>query len=256
MRLLLAAWLLGLVAMAGGVWATYATCPGCIDRSRVNTACEWTGDSAFPIEPQHADHQKHLVGDAHLAEELAIRHADAEHGRRFGVEHHGGLLDGGRFRAECLSRMLHAIENNHGVTSAQVHLARGQRNWTFDVAVSLLFLPLYLLGGIAASRWLSRRLSTHDRFVRLVATGMASVAVSFLGLQCLRFWGAVWEVIRVGNGHMTSIRAASQNRWMHHVDGQLMGGILLFWLVALCCSRVGSVEHPSEDRHPSGALLR
>ena len=124
LRLLLAAWLLGLVAMAGGVWATYATCPGCIHRSRVNTACEWTGDSAFPIEPQHADHQKHLVGDAHLAEELAIRHADAEHGRRFGVEHHGGLLDGGRFRAECLSRMLHAIENNHGVTSAQVHLAR------------------------------------------------------------------------------------------------------------------------------------
>ena len=49
--------------------------------------------------------------------------------------------------AECLSQMLHAIENNHGVTSAQVHLARGQRNWTFDVAVSLLFLPLYLLGG-------------------------------------------------------------------------------------------------------------
>ena len=78
MRLLLAAWLLGLVAMAGGVWATYATCPGCIDRSRVNTAGEWTGDSAFPIEPQHADHQKHLVGDAHLAEEQAIRHAERE----------------------------------------------------------------------------------------------------------------------------------------------------------------------------------
>ena len=84
---------------------------------------------------------------------------------------------------ECLSRMLHAIENNHGVTSEQVHLARGQRNWTFDVAVSLLFLPLYLLGAIAASRWLSRRFSSDERFVRLVATGMASVAVSFLGLQ-------------------------------------------------------------------------
>lgn len=252
----LLAWLVGLVAMAGGVWTTYATCPGCIDRSRVNTACVWTGDSAFPIEPQNADHQKHMVGDAHLAEELAIRHADAEHGRRFGVEHHGGLLDGGRFRRECLSRMLHAIENNHGVTSEQIHVARGQRNWTFDVAVSLLFLPLYLLGGIAASRWLSRRLSTHDRFVRLVATGMASVAVSFLGLQCLRFWGAVWEVIRVGNGHMTSIRAASKTRWMHHVDGQLIGGILLFWLVALCCSRVGSVGHSGEAPRSHGALLR
>jgi hypothetical protein len=152
--------------------------------------------------------------------------------------------------------MLHAIEKNHGVTSEQIHVARGQRNWTFDVAVSLLFLPLYLLGGIAASRWLSGRLSTHDRFVRLVATGMASVAVSFLGLQCLRFWGAVWEVIRVGNGHMTSIRVASKTRWMHHVDGQLIGGILLFWLVALCCSRVGSVEHSGKAPRSHGALLR
>jgi len=85
---------------------------------------------------------------------------------------------------------------------------------------------------------------------------MASVAFSFLGLQCLRLWGAVWEVIRVGNGHMTSMRAASQSRWIHHVDGQLIGGILLFWLVALWCSRLASVEHPSEDRHSHVALLR
>jgi hypothetical protein len=222
----------------------------------VNTACEWTGDSAFPIEPQHADHQKHLVGDAHLAEELAIRHADAEHGRRFGVEHHGGLLDGGRFRSECLARMFREIEDNHDVTSEHVHLARGQRNWRFDAAVSLLFLPLYLLGAIAASRWLSRRFSTDERFVRLVATGAVSVAVSFLGLQCLRLWGAVWEVVRVGNGHMTSIRAASKTRWMHYVDGQLVGGILLFWLVVLCCSRLTSLEESSAAPRPGGALLR
>jgi hypothetical protein len=256
MRPLLAAWLRGLVVMAGGVWATYSTCPGCIDRSRVNKACEWTDDTAFPIDPQNAAHRTHLVSDAHLAEELAIRHADAEFGRRFGVEHHGGLIDGGRLRRECLSRMLQAIENNHGVTSGQVHLARGQRNWTFDVAVSLLFLPLYVLGAIAATRLVSRRFSSDERVVRWVATGMASVAVSFLGLQCLRLWGGVWEVVRVGNGHMTSIRAASHNGWMHHVDGQLIGGILLFWLVALCCSRVRTVEYSHEGPRPRNALLR
>ena len=256
MRLLHAAWLVGFVLMTGGVWATYATCPGCIDRSRINSACEWTGDTAFAIDSENTTHRKHLVSDAHIAEELAIRHADGEFGRRFGVEHHGGLIDDGRFRRECLSRMLHAIENNHGVTSEQVHLARGQRDRIFDVAVSVLFLPVYLLGAIAASRWLSRRFSPDERFARFVAAGMASVAVSFLGLQCLRLWGAVWEVVRVGNGHMTSIRAASQTGWMHHVDGQLIGGILLFWLVALWCSRAGSVEYPDEDRHPHGALLR
>jgi hypothetical protein len=123
MRPVLAGWLLGLVAIVGGVWATYVTCPGCVDRTRINSACEWTGDTAFPIDPRNAAHQKHLVSDAHIAEELAIRHADVEFGRRFGVEHPGGLIDGGRFRGECLSRMLHAIERNHGVTSEQVHLA-------------------------------------------------------------------------------------------------------------------------------------
>ena len=46
---------------------------------------------------------------------------------------------------------------------------------------------------------------------------------------------------------MTSIRAASQNGWMHHLDGQFIGGVLLFWLVALRCSRVGDVEHSLED---------
>lgn len=256
MRPVQATWLLGLVVMAGGASATYVTCPGCLDRNRFNKACEWTGDRAFPIDPRNASHQKHLVGDAQLAEELAIRHADAEFGRRHGVEHHGGLLDNGDFRRECLSRMLASIERNHDVTSEQVRVARGQRNWIFDCAVSVLFLPLYVLGGIAASRWLSRRLSTHDRFVRLIGTGIVSVAASFLGLQGLRLWAAVWEVIRVGNGHMTSIRAASQTRWMHHVDGQLIGGILLFWLVALCCSRVASAELPLENGHPDRSLLR
>jgi hypothetical protein len=256
MRPLHAAWLLGLVALAGGVWASYVTCPGCIDRSRVNKTCEWNGDTAFPIVPGNEAHYQHLVADAQLAEGLAIRHADAEFGRRSGIEHHGGLLDNGEFRRECLSRMLTAIEHNHDVTSEQVRVARGQRNRTFDVAVSLLFLPLYLLGGTAASQWLSRRLATHDRFVRLIAAGIVSVAFSFLGLQFLRLWGAVWEAIRVGNGHMPSMRAASQSRWVDHVDGQLIGGILLFWLVALYCSRITAVEPASEDRHPHGVLLR
>ncbi len=256
MRPLHAAWLLGLVAMAGGVWATYVTCPGCIDRTRVNKTCEWNGDTSFPLDPGNEAHRQHLVADAQLAEELAIRYADAEFGRRAGVEHHGGLLDNGEFRRECLSRMLNAVERNHDVTAAQVRVARGQRNRTFDIAVGLLFLPLYLLGGIAASRWLSRRLATHDRFVRLIAAGIMSVAFSVLGLQFLRLWGAVWETIRVGNGHMSSMRAASQSRWVDHVDGQLIGGVLLFWLVTLCCSRIAALEPAAEDRHPHGVFLR
>ena len=164
MRPSLAAWLLGLVALVGRGLGHVCDLPG-LHRPELGSiaSASGAGDAAFPIDPRNSAHQKHLVSDAHIAEELAIRHADVEFGRRFGVEHHGGLIDSGRFRRECLSRMRHAIENNHGVTSEQVQLAGGQRNWTFDVAVSLLFLPLYLLGAIVASRWLLRRFSSDEQ---------------------------------------------------------------------------------------------
>jgi hypothetical protein len=255
MKRVLALWLLILVALVGGAWGIYVSCPGCIDRNRVNQTCEWTSDTVFPIDPQNAAHQKHLVADAQLAEELAIRHADAEFGRRFGVEHHGGLLDNGRFRQECLSRMFQAIENNHHVTSEQVRVARGQRNQTYDLAVVLLFLPFYSIGATVASLWLSRRFASDGRLVRLVAAALASVTVSFLGLQFLRLWGAIWEVVRVGNGHMAGIRAATYTRWaQHHIDGLFIGGIVLFWLIALCCYRIARDDHPSTSRRPQSIL--
>ena len=198
-----------------------------------------------------------VAADAQLAEELAIRHADAEFGRRFGVEHHGGLLNG-RVRHECLSRMFLAIENNHNVTSEQISVARGHRNQTFDLAVGLLFLPLYSLGATIACRWLYRRFSSNERYVGLVAMGLASIAAAFLGIQCFRLWGGVWEVIRVGNGHMTSIRAASYSRWIQQYGGaDFVGGILVFWLIALICYRFLSDDEYSADiRAPRGILLR
>jgi hypothetical protein len=43
-----------------------------------------------------------------------------------------------------------------------------------------------------------RRFSSDEQFARLIATGMASVAVSFLGLQCLR--------LPIDRGHVEKIR--------------------------------------------------
>src|SRR6202008_2592072 len=112
-----------------------------------------TGDTRRPLDSGNADHRAHLTEDAQLAEELAIRNADAEHGRRFAVAHHGGLLDNGRFRQACLSQMFRAIEDNHGVSADEIQLARGVRNPVFDLAVVLLFLPFYSLVAVAVCRW-------------------------------------------------------------------------------------------------------
>ena len=240
MRRRLALWLLLLMVMSVGAAVTYVRCPGCIPRDRVNTACQWTGDARFPIDPQNATHRAHLVADAQLAEELGIRYADAEFGRRSGgIEHHGGLLDDGRVRAECLAKMFQAIEVHHGATPDEIRLARGERTPGFDAAVALLFLPFYALAAARVCGWLNRRFPSDERYARWIATGLVSVGVALLGIQCFRLWGAIWEVIRVGNGHMTSIRAASSTRWVQHYAGaDFLGALVVFWLVALIGYRV------------------
>ena len=259
MKGLLPPWTLLFALIAICAVVTYMRCPGCIERERANKTCEWTGDALFAFDPRSAAHQAHLAKDAQLAEELAIRYADAEAGRRTGIDHHGGLIDNGRFRAECLSRMFVAIERAHGVTSAQVQAARGRRNRTYDLAVVLMFLPLYSVTATLACRWLFRRFSSDERRARLVAVSAASVGLSVLGSQALRLWGAVWEVVRVGNGHMTSIRAASYTRWLSDVSrrGLAIGGVFLFLLIALLCYwAVSDDEHSTNVLEPRGILLR
>ena len=184
---LLALWLVAVAVVSGGIVATYVSCPGCIDRNRVNMSCEWTGDTAFPIDPQYVAHRTHSVADAQLAEELAVRHADAEHERMFGSYGHGGLIDHGRVRNECMARLLTTIENNHAVTSEQIAVARGQRSWLFDLAVELLFLPLYCLGAAAFCLALDRRFSSDQPHVWVLASALSSFAASFIGLQVGEF---------------------------------------------------------------------
>jgi hypothetical protein len=228
-------WLIVFTLVAVGAAATRMVCPGCLDRSRFNKACQWMGDTPFPLDAQNPRHQTHLVADAQLAEELAIRYADLEFKRRFRVaEHHGGLLDEGRFRSECLTRMFKAIEEGHNVTPAQVQAARGGRHWVYDAAVVLLFLPFYSLGAVMVCRRLSDRFAADGLPVLLTALGAVSLAYAMLGLYAIRLYGAFWEVARVGNGHMTTIRAASYTRWNHQHDFwvQVMVAVILFWLTA------------------------
>ena len=170
-------WLLLVVLMTGGVGATYLACPGCIDRHRGNKACEWKSDSTFPIDIRSSGHRQHLIVDAQLAEELAVRYADAEYARRFGgSEAHGGLLDEGRVRNDCMARLVTAIEHNHGVTSEQVAIARAARNPIFDSLVMLLFIPLYSCATWKACGRFRNLLSAGAGYVPLVALTLASVS--------------------------------------------------------------------------------
>ena len=217
-------------------WTTRCSCPGCVDLSRDNRRCEWIGDTTFVLDPTNRAHQRHLVRDAHLAEGLAVRFADAEHGRRFGIEHHGGLIDNGGVWRGCMSRMTSAISTTHAVTVAQIQVARTQRSRGFDVTVALLFLPLYGLASVATCRAL---LVASQRTVGAFASWQPVLLPSprpYWVAICLVLWSMPWEAIRVGNGHIGGFRLATYNRYTLGVP--LLVGVLVFWLTALCHRRV------------------
>ena len=204
---------IGTIVTVVGAAGMYFSCPGCIERERANAACQWRGDAAFHLDLGRPSDRQHLAHDAQLAEDLAIRYADAEYRRLYGYEAHGGLIDHGEFRNGCMARLVASIEENHDVTTEDIRVARGWRNAMFDIGVALLFLPVYSLfaGGFCAA--LRRRFSSDQRRVIAVATVLASLAASVIGVQLLELWLAVWEAIRVGNGHMSTFRAATWNRW-------------------------------------------
>jgi len=115
----------------------------------------------------------------------------------------------------------------------QIAAARGERSRLFDTAEAVSFLPLFVFGAIEACSRLHRRFSAEQRSVRLVAIGLTSVVVTFLGLQIGQLWSSIWEAVRVRNGHMSPIRSATYTAWTHqHVGALFVGGMVMFWLVA------------------------
>ena len=157
-------WLVFVAVMAVSVGVNRAICLGCVDRHRGNRTCEWTGDTAFPVDVRNPAHWEHLVGDAQLAEELAIRYADTEFARRYGgAPGHGGLLDQGRVRNGCMNRLVPVIQQSHSVTAEQVERARAGRNPIRDAVVLLLFCPIYVVFARPASRLVENAVPAEAR---------------------------------------------------------------------------------------------
>jgi hypothetical protein len=247
-----------LVATAAAIAALYAACPGCIERSRVNTTCEWTGDAVLRIDSRNAAHHAHLVGDAQLAEELAIRYADGEFKRLYGYEGHGGAVENGRVRNECMARLVAAIERRHEVTPADIEVARGERNRLFDSAAALLFVPFYVFAAAVFSRLLRRRLASDAAAAQFAANALAAPVAAAAGLQIGQLWLSVWEIVRVGNGHISAFRAATRTAWLHAYGGRAFAAALvLFVAVAVLISRKAQVDGRGDvaSAAPAGILI-
>jgi hypothetical protein len=236
--------LVGVVVVGSGVFAGLLFnrhCPGCIDVSRVNNDCAWTGDSGGRLDLRLPRDAAHLAADAQLAEELAIRDADATFNRLYGYDGHGGLE--GHARNECMAQLVTVITGRHAVTDDDVAAARGWRNISFDAVAAVSFVPIYCAGAAFACGLLFRQGPREHVAPWRIALTLTAIATTFLGVQVGQLWLGVWEAIRVRNGHISVFRVASRTVWTHHHVGVVLaGGIVAFAVVAAIWSNT-TVRH-------------
>ena len=209
-----------------------AVAAGCIDRTRVNERCEWFPEVVSPnlSERLFADH---LHRDIELAVELAVRYADTVAQQRSGYKGHGGLIDGGRLRDECMATLLSAIAETHDVPLSRVVAARsdGYRPVAWDAIVLLLYTVLYGCSSLLIARLLSRRFPADEGWAAVAAPAVVSPGIGAMGVMVFQLWAMTLEIVRLGNGHLSGYRA-DWNPWLEHIAILYVGGVLLFLMIA------------------------
>jgi hypothetical protein len=194
----------------------------CISRERINNNCEWTHDAVFPIDLRDTAHQQHLRRDADLREDLAIRYMDAHAGRVARPE-------AAVARDRCMSKLAAVMGEYHGVTERDIQEWTGRRNVMFDISVFLSFL----VGFSLASRSLMRRLFNAWSFngtLAVLACAVTTLAVSAAGGGAGALWAAFWEVVRIGNEHLS--HRAGRVPWPYYLPSLFAAALVMCSLVA------------------------
>lgn len=202
---------------------------GCGCRSSPGAACDWPQThSAVLLDLARAADLRHLSDDAEMAEDLAIRHADAQRGRRSG--RFAGISEYRRVRDECMATLFADVAATHAVTANEVRESLGRRRVSVDALVIGSFGVLYAFcAGLVASRLLRSPLSDRGWRAAIVIV-VASAFVSGAAVGAGGVWSGLWEIVRIGNDHL-SYRAA-RLPWGRYLP-QLFGvGVVLFWIVA------------------------
>ena len=217
-----------LVVLLSGVWLA-----ACLPRDRLNVDCKWIESDRYGLDLRNRSDQQHLDQDIDIAIEVIMRSADAEHGRRYGYNAHGGYVDGGGFRDACRDKVFAAIAETHGLTIEEVRNARSRvtPDWRFLLPVSLPFMALYYFGAVMLCRIWMARFSADEWNLRFVALAITSTVASIAGVQLSVLWFNVAEMLRVGNDHLGQTRAFPTAG--PYLVAIFFTGLMLFWFAAL-----------------------
>jgi hypothetical protein len=218
----------------------YLLSAGCGNPQRVNTRCEWRADTPFALDLSEPAHRTHLRHDADLLEDLAIRYADAFAGRIAGPPWAAA-------RDACLAKLFPLVARHHRITESDVRNWIGRRNRLFDGTVFLSFA----LWCAAVSSLLLRRLFDAWSFrgaLAIVPAAAVTVIFTAVGGGAGLLWAALWEVIRLGNEHVS--HRASRLPWPYYM---LTVFLVAFAVCAFFALREYRSSRRRDERSPVGA---
>jgi len=196
---------------------------GCITRPGMNADCQWPAEASRQLDLQRRADRRHLIEDAELAEELAVRYDD---------RWHKGI-------PPCEIKLFNAIAATHGVTAADVVQARERiADKGLYLPVNLPMAALYLLTACAVTQWVRRRFADDERAAAIVAVLFASIVFSGLFVVLGELWEATVLMIRVWNHHVGG--RALRLPWQQHRVEIFVLGVVLFWIVAVVLYRWGT----------------
>jgi hypothetical protein len=191
-------------------------------RERINSDCQWTHDTSFEIDLTNSSHQTHLRYDADLMEDLAIRYADAHPVRSARPEWPD-------VRDTCMTKLFAVVGDYHGMSEGEIRQWIGRRNLTFDLAVFLSFLGWWLFIGRALIRRLFNAWSFQGALALIAAVTLTPI-VGAVGGAAGTGWAIVWEIVRVGNVHMS--HRAARIPWPYYLPSLFLAALVVCAVVA------------------------
>ncbi len=213
----------------------------CVRREGLNADCQWPDEAVSPLDLRDPAQARHLSNDAQFAEELAIRYGDSFRGRET-VEARGRRVE------QCTAQLFAWIERLHDVSDDDVQRARGHREIRVDLVT--VFAPMAVCFGVVAALaagHVRRRFSASERSPAIVATLLASVAVSVATVAIGELWSWMVEIVRVGDSHLSY--RAFRLPWARHRPEIFAVGVVCYWAVAWWRFRVrnGDGDRPPGD---------
>jgi len=140
-----------------------------------------------------------------------------------------------------MASLFQTIGDSHDVTEEQVRRSLGQRRKDLDVVVIVSFIGFYAWASDLIVRRVCRRYS--DRRETSVWVAMiiyASVIASAVGVILGEQWSGLLENFRIGNGHLSY--RGERIPWSHHRFELFVGGLILFWFLAVLHHRKRSAS--------------